>query len=100
MRRKIRGEVLFMLSRAEGAELLGGIDSDHAHQATSCSLHPFGREFSKSRHPLSCGVLATLVRWNLCSVVGRFSAVSDEASLKVAELLAYQQWSKPKLYRK
>jgi hypothetical protein len=50
---------------------------------------PYRVAFSRLRYP-----------GTLCSVVGRFSKVSGESSLKVAELLAYLPWSKLKLYRK
>jgi len=47
------------------------------------------------RRALIFAVYAVLI---LLYTLGRFSAVSDESSLKVAELLAHRQWSKLKLY--
>jgi len=55
---------------------------------------------SKFGRPLSCGVFSDFgVLGFECSVVDRFSAVSDESSLKAAELPAYLHWSKLKLHR-
>ena len=46
------------------------------------------------------GVCAARCAGTLCFVVDRFSAFSDERSLKVAKPPAYLPWSKLKFYRK
>jgi hypothetical protein len=73
-------------------------------KTTSCTkwldVLSLWREFWELRQPLSCGVLATLLRWTLCFVVDRFSAFSDKWSLKAAKLSARRLWFKLKLCRK